>query len=147
MKSIKTLYEHLFNQLDRLSSATGEELNEEIDKSRAMVEVSQQILIAAQTEADIIVAVKNLGTGFIVEHEQANGLLENGQETKLFDDSIESEEVNADDLVEPTDTDLLLQRAAWREGNGVEEDANGKYLTEEKMAQINKLKKKNQNRI
>lgn len=65
MNNITTLRNHLFEQLDRLRKSNGDDLKEEIDKSKAIIEVSSEILRTANVEADIIKSVKELASGFV----------------------------------------------------------------------------------
>lgn len=65
MNNITTLRTHLFDQLQRLKNATGEELKTEIDKSKAIISVSAEILNTAKIEAEVIKSVKQLHSGFV----------------------------------------------------------------------------------
>lgn len=65
MNNITTLRNHLFEQLDRLKKSNGDDLKEEIEKSKAIIEVSSEILKSANTEAEIMKSVKELASGFV----------------------------------------------------------------------------------
>jgi len=65
MNNITTLRNHLFDQLDRLKKIKGDELKDEIEKSKAIIGISSEILRSATTEAEIIKSVKELASGFV----------------------------------------------------------------------------------
>lgn len=65
MNNITTLRTHLFEQLDRLRKTKGEDLKEEIEKSKAVISVSSEILKSAHSEAEIMKSVKELSSGFV----------------------------------------------------------------------------------
>ncbi len=65
MNNITTLRSHLFEQLDRLKKSDGENLKEEIEKSKAVIQISSEILKTASIEAEIIKSVKELSSGFV----------------------------------------------------------------------------------
>lgn len=86
MKTITTLRNHLFDQLERLAQAnTKEEINDEINKSKAVVEISQALMQTASVEAAIIASVKNLNSEFIPDslHEILNS--QNSTQKKPFE--------------------------------------------------------------
>lgn len=56
MSTKKTLNEHLFDTLDRLSNASGEDIQLEVDKAASIISVSQEILNVAQMKLNIIAA-------------------------------------------------------------------------------------------
>jgi predicted RNase H-related nuclease YkuK (DUF458 family) len=76
MNNITTLRTHLFDQLQRLRNSTGDELKSEIEKSKAIISVSSEILNSAKVEADIIKSVKELSSGFVPD---VVGHIENNQ--------------------------------------------------------------------
>lgn len=66
MKNITTLRNHLFDQLERLAQAnTNEEINQEVSKSAAIINVADTILRSARVEAEVIGSVKVLNSAFI----------------------------------------------------------------------------------
>ncbi len=60
MANPKTLNEHLFAQLDRLSSANESNIKTEVEKASNIVMVSEQILNVARLKLDIMQAAGNL---------------------------------------------------------------------------------------
>lgn len=56
MNTKKTLNDHLFDQLDRLSTATNETIDTEINKAASIVHVAEKILDVARLKLDIIAA-------------------------------------------------------------------------------------------
>jgi len=74
MPTKKTLNEHLFEALDRLSSATPENIQLEIDKAASIVSVSQEILSVAQMKLNIIAVNADSSNSF-------NELIESHNET------------------------------------------------------------------
>lgn len=60
MNNPKTLNEHLFAQLERLSSADETTISTEVDKAANIVMVSEQILKVARLKLDIMQAAGNL---------------------------------------------------------------------------------------
>lgn len=50
----KTLNDHLFEQLDRISKADSDNINLEVSKANAIISVSEQILNAAKFKMDIV---------------------------------------------------------------------------------------------
>jgi len=54
MEKRKTLNDHLFDQLERLSSATDETINLETDKATHIIAVSEQVLNVAKLKIDIM---------------------------------------------------------------------------------------------
>lgn len=61
MEKRKTLNDHLFDTLDRLSNATPENINTEVTKAAAIISVSEQVINAARLklqilQADIVIA-------------------------------------------------------------------------------------------
>lgn len=65
-KEIKDLREHLFAQMDRLSSPECD-LDKELKKSKAFVEIGNVIVNSAKAEVDFMRVTKSKGTGFIPE--------------------------------------------------------------------------------
>lgn len=65
MNNITTLRNHLFDQLERLKKAKGDDLKEEIEKSKAVVDVSSEIIKTANAEAEIMKSVVELSSGFV----------------------------------------------------------------------------------
>ena len=86
----KTLSEHLFDTLERLSDATPETIQLEIDKAASIVAVSENILNVAQTKINIINATNGTGEGFgeIIEQQK---LLTNDEEEDFTEEIIEEE--------------------------------------------------------
>lgn len=56
MTNKKTLNDHLFDTLDRLSAADADNVNVEVDKAASIIRVSEQILNVAKLKLDIIQA-------------------------------------------------------------------------------------------
>lgn len=65
MNNISTLRNHLFDQIERLKTANGDILKEEIQKSQAIIGISSEIIKSASVEAEIIKSVKELNSGFV----------------------------------------------------------------------------------
>lgn len=66
MKNITTLRNHLFDQMERLAQAnTKEEIQQEVDKAKEVVSLSDAILRTAQVEASVMSSVKTLNSAFI----------------------------------------------------------------------------------
>jgi hypothetical protein len=74
MKDISTLRDHLFDQIARLTESDGEQLKVEIQRASSIIQVSEEILKTAKTEADIIQQVRKLGSDFIPFKDQTQGL-------------------------------------------------------------------------
>ena len=62
MNQRKTLNDHLFEQLERLSTATGENIALETDKATHLIAVGQQILDVARLKIDIMQLAGNDNT-------------------------------------------------------------------------------------
>lgn len=90
MNNITTLRNHLFEQLDRLKKSKGEDLKEEIEKSKAIIDVSAEIIKTASAEADIIKSVKELSSGFVpdVIGHVVNKQIEDGKKPYEFQKSV-----------------------------------------------------------
>lgn len=73
MKNITSLRSHLFDQLNRLAEAKGEELEQEITKASSVVQVAESIIKTAEVENQFIAITRGTGSGFIP-------LIESGQE-------------------------------------------------------------------
>lgn len=65
MKDIVSLRNHLFDQLNRLSEASAEELDGEVTRAASIVQVSEAIIKTAQVENQFISITKGIGSGFI----------------------------------------------------------------------------------
>lgn len=65
MKDIVSLRNHLFDALNRLADATDDELETEVQKSAAIVQVSETIIKTAEVENQFIAITKGYGSGFI----------------------------------------------------------------------------------
>jgi len=122
MKTITTLRNHLFDQLERLAQAnTTEEINIETEKAIHMVSVSDAILRTAEVEAAYIGLTNKEGTGFIsIDQNNNENQLPATNKIEYFDDEYADEH------------------------DKIPEDNSGNYLTEEKRS--GRLKKKQQNR-
>lgn len=92
MDNITTLRTHLFDQLKRLQFAKGDELREEIEKSKSVISVSSEILHSAKVEAEIISTVKELGSGFVpdIVGQVINKQIEDKEKPYEFQKSMES---------------------------------------------------------
>ncbi len=64
MTKNKTLNEHLFDQLERLSTANSDNIDLEINKAASIISVSEQILNVARLKLNIIQANVNIGEEF-----------------------------------------------------------------------------------
>lgn len=73
---IEDLRNHLFAQLERLSDEdlSGEKLQEEIKRSKAIAEVSSQIVAAAQVELQFITEVTDTTSVFFETKQIPNRL-------------------------------------------------------------------------
>lgn len=65
MKDIVSLRNHLFETLNRLADASTEELEHEITKAAAIVQVSEAIIKSAEVENQFIAITKSHGSGFV----------------------------------------------------------------------------------
>jgi hypothetical protein len=65
MKDIRVLRNHLFEALNRLADATGDELETEINKSASIVQVADALIRTAQAENQFVSITKGVGSGFI----------------------------------------------------------------------------------
>lgn len=65
MKDIVSLRNHLFDALNRLADASPEELESEITKAAAIVQVSETIIKSAEVENQFIAITKTFGSGFV----------------------------------------------------------------------------------
>lgn len=65
MKDIVSLRNHLFDQLNRLAEASGEELEKEVQRAASVVQVSETIIKTAEVENQFIAITKSLGSGFV----------------------------------------------------------------------------------
>lgn len=73
MKDIVSLRNHLFDALNRLADATPEELESEVNKAAAIVQVSETIIKTAEVENQFIAITKTFGSGFVpVVNEKAS---------------------------------------------------------------------------
>lgn len=65
MKDIVSLRNHLFEQLNRLADAQGDELAQEVQKAASIVQVSETIIKSAEVENQFIAITKSIGSGFV----------------------------------------------------------------------------------
>lgn len=65
MKDIVSLRNHLFDALNRLADASEDELEGEINKAAAIVQVSETIIKTAEVENQFIAITKTFGSGFV----------------------------------------------------------------------------------
>lgn len=83
MKDIVSLRNHLFDALNRLADASSEELESEINKAAAIVQVSETIIKTAEVENQFIAITKTFGSGFVpVINERASLLKLVAEKTK-----------------------------------------------------------------
>lgn len=90
MKDIVSLRNHLFDALNRLADATPEELESEVNKAAAIVQVSETIIKTAEVENQFIAITKTFGSGFVpVVNDKASLLQIVAAKTKEEDESKE----------------------------------------------------------
>lgn len=65
MKDIVSLRNHLFDALNRLADATENDIEIELQKSAAIVQVSETIIRTAEVENQFIAITKSYGSGFV----------------------------------------------------------------------------------
>ena len=57
----KTLNEHLFDTLDRLSNCDAENLETEMNKANSIISVAEKVLDVARLKLEIIGSIGNIG--------------------------------------------------------------------------------------
>lgn len=65
MKDIVSLRNHLFEALNRIADATEAQLDIEVQKASAIVQVSETIIKTAEVENQFIAITKTFGSGFV----------------------------------------------------------------------------------
>lgn len=76
MKDIVSLRNHLFDALNRIADATEVQLDIEINKAAAIVQISETIIKTAEVENQFIAITKGFGSGFIPVAKEKQSLLE-----------------------------------------------------------------------
>lgn len=77
MKDIISLRNHLFDALNRLAESSREDLENEIKKADAIVDIAETIIHSAEVENQFIAVTKGIGSGFIpIVNMGKKGLLE-----------------------------------------------------------------------
>lgn len=76
MKDIVSLRNHLFDALNRIADATEDQLEIEINKAAAIVQVSETIIKTAEVENQFIAITKGFGSGFIPVVSDKKSLIE-----------------------------------------------------------------------
>lgn len=86
MQGRKTLNDHLFDQMDRLSLATNETIDLETDKATHIIAVAEKILDAAQLKIQIMQIGKGIESQFPeIDKPDALRFLENNKDDKKKD--------------------------------------------------------------
>lgn len=93
MPAKKTLNQHLFDALDRISNASGEQIQDEVDKAATIISLSQEVRSVAQTKLAILESQGVNGadnfTEFI-EYSDANLLENNSEPDEEFEKKLKS---------------------------------------------------------
>lgn len=91
MATKKTLNDHLFEQLERLSEANGETIDLEMNKAASMIQVSEQILSVARLKLEIMQSGAVVGDDFKeLDAAKENNLIDN--KTKETSDDVVDEQ-------------------------------------------------------
>lgn len=105
MKDIVSLRNHLFDALNRIADATEDQIDVEINKAAAIVQVSETIIKTAEVENQFIAITKSIGSGFVpvVNNGQPKSLIahieeavKQKEEPEIFDVDEEKNWLSAD---------------------------------------------------